>query len=157
MKDLDIAYMAGILDGEGCISITKICPKNTNLHNLSYGLQVRVGMVDKSIPLLFYYAFGGSFLQKIYSHKGYRNQWLWRVSGVLAVRSLKILLPYLRSKKNEAELAIRFWEVKRHRTVAGEKGRQGNIPKSADEIALENNYYTLMRQFKDKSEVMVNG
>ena len=157
MKDTELAYMAGILDGEGCISITKIRASNTNLHNLSYGLQVRVGMVDKSIPLLFYYAFGGSFRQRKYSHKEYKNQWLWGVSGKLAIRSLEMLLPYLRSKKNEAELAIKFWGIKRHRNVAGEKGRQGNIPKSADEIALEDNYYVLMRQLKDKSEVTING
>ena len=157
MKDIDLAYMAGMLDGEGCISITKGRPKNTNLHNLSYGLQIRISMVDKSIPLLFLFVFGGSLRQRDYSHKGYKNQWRWSVSGELAVRSLEMLMPYLRSKKNEAELAIKFWGIKRHRNVAGTKGRQGNIPKSTDEIALEDNCYVLMRQLKDKSGVMING
>lgn len=157
MKDMDLAYMAGMLDGEGCISITKIRPKNTNRHNLSYGLQIRISMVDKSIPLLFLFVFGGSLREVNYSHKGYRNQWRWAVSGELAVRSLEMLMPYLRSKKNEAELAIKFWGVKRHPDVAGKKGRQGNIPKSADEIALEDSYYVLMRKLKNKSGVMING
>ncbi len=148
MKEIDLAYMAGLLDGEGCISITKVIP-STNLRNPSYGVSVRVSMVDKNIPVLFHSAFGGSLSQKNY--KEYKTQWQWGIYGYPAIVSLKSLLPYLRSKKNEADLAISFWGIKRHR--GSNKGQHGNIPKTEKELALEESNYLLMRNLKDKSEV----
>lgn len=155
MKDIDLAYVAGILDGEGCISITKIRPKNTNLHNPCYGLQIRVSMVDKAIPLLCQSFFGGYLWQKPPRNEKEKPQWKWAVQSKEAVKCLNLLLPYLRSKKNEAELAIKFWEIKRHR--GGNKGLQGNLPKSKEELVLEESHYVLMRKLKNKSEVMING
>ena len=144
MTEIELAYMAGLFDGEGCISITKVYPKQTNLHNASYGLTTRVSMVDKNIPEFFYSTFGGHLVEKKPRKSEEKLQWKWGACGANASICLRELLPYLRSKTEEAEIALNFWGTKR--TRGGNKGMRGNLPKSKEEIAHEEAHYILVHK-----------
>ena len=152
MEKLLRAYLAGIIDGEGCISITKVPPKRGRV-SPAYRLSCALGMANAYIPQLFKFSFGGSVSR---SQKGQNKTiWSWRTSGILANTFLKALLPYLRLKRNEAELAIKFQG--RKSVHGGVKGIQGHPLKTDEEWAVEEAQYILMRNLKDKSEVTVNG
>jgi len=92
----DLAYLAGFFDGEGCITIDKL-----------YNMRCEVGNTNEWIIKFFQFYFSGS---------GYRARrkiettvfWVWYVRGKDATKFLKMILPYLKLKRTEAELAIKF-------------------------------------------------
>ena len=59
MKKTEVAYLAGIFDGEGSISIIKTQPNLKNREKAPrYRLTVSVGMACEYIPNLFLFSFG---------------------------------------------------------------------------------------------------
>jgi hypothetical protein len=120
MNEIDLAYIAGIIDGEGSIGINKI--KNYNGTNTTYyRLLVQVCMVEGCIP-----------------------QWLCDAFG--AVSFLKVILPYLKIKKEQAEIAIEF-QSQRMKS-GGIEGKRGQKFKTESEQSIEEAQYTLMRNLK---------
>lgn len=107
------AYIAGIIDGEGSIRINKcFTPKLIQAHKLRnpmYYAQINLGMVTKEIPDLLMDTFGGNVREE--RVPGRRSIWRYSLTGRKnLVSTLKILLPYLRVKKQHAVLAISFCE-----------------------------------------------
>jgi len=155
MKEIEIAYMAGVFDGEGSIIIGK-SKQSTNRIGIGYQLLLSLGMADKSIPDLFCSTFGG-FVFDIPAHRtefvknALKTQWIWRINSKKAMQCLEILIPYLRVKKDEARLAITFQTAKS--IHGGIKGIRGHPPKTDEAWAIEENQYILMRSLKNKSEV----
>jgi len=135
MRKIDLAYLAGILDGEGCVHIAKEKRKQSFV----YKLRVQVSMVDKVPPMLAHNTFGG-YLRLRDRNAKWKPLWEWQVKSNNAVTCLKVLLPYLRTKRVEAELALKFWSEKNH--VA--------IRKTKEVAALEEANYTLMKSLKNK-------
>ena len=147
MKKTDIAYMAGIFDGEGSITIAK--RPATPKWNPCYYLKVNIGMANEYIPKLFQFYFGGSIYR--YEPRGLSKLPLWnlKLTTRQATELLSVLLPYLKLKRNEAELAIAFQAKKQHGGMWGESGY-----KSDEQLAVEEAQYILMKDFKNKSEVV---
>lgn len=87
----EMAYYAGIIDGEGCISYYK-----------SLGVSVE-GLYPKTL-IEMHTVFGGSVseIKRINKRRYYR----WRIYGQDAGRCLQMLLPYLREKKEQAEVGL---------------------------------------------------
>lgn len=100
-----LAYAAGIIDGEGCIIIGKGKPKGLRL-TYQYSLRVTVGM---SVPIAIDWLknnFGGSI--KYRANGKYKPIYHWSVLSIQAEGFIKIILPYLKVKRKEAELALEF-------------------------------------------------
>lgn len=104
---LDKAYVTGIVDGEGWITICK-------QQNKPVTLRVCVG--NTFLPLLeaLKETYGGS----IYScgsqqrhTKQQRPVWHWCLNGKLCLPILQDTLPYLLIKKERAELALLFIDI----------------------------------------------
>jgi hypothetical protein len=108
-KTWERGYAAGLIDGEGCISIKKVNNFNKK-RNPEYSLQVSMNLLDAEPIDFMYGCFGGS----IYHIKAseYDNQhkdnWRWEINRKSAQQFLKQILPFLRIKKSQAELGIRF-------------------------------------------------
>ena len=144
MTIADLNYMAGIFDGEGCISIGK--HKKRGHWNAAYSLKVAIVMCNAYIPNLFQFAFGG----KVYTqNRGgrYLPEWHWAIAANKAVEFLKILLPYLRLKKDEAELAIRFQAFKKNKHTY-----PGNAY-TEEEVAILEAERILLQALHNKAEV----
>lgn len=98
-----LSYLAGFLDGEGCIQISKTQRKN---YNPEYHLSLTASQIHPEPLKMLKYKFGGSiFVRK--SSTG-RNLGVWGVSAKQAAKVLEEILPYLVVKKEQAELAILF-------------------------------------------------
>lgn len=115
---LPIAYVAGLIDGEGCIYINQ-----TARGYLS--TVVTVGMTTKALPILeaLKTQFGGALNQ----HNRAKGKWdaayAWRASGSDAVNVLRLILPDLMLKAEQARLGIRLEEIKAaHREHFGRPG-----------------------------------
>ena len=91
-----LAYIAGFVDGEGCIRI-----KKSNKQGNSYYVTMTIS--SNNLPVLEFIREG--FDGKIYKkERGYQ----YYLSSGEAVDFLKCILAYLKVKQAEAELAIEF-------------------------------------------------
>ena len=104
---LDVRYIAGIVDGEGCVTVIKRLEKH--MDRVSYRLVVQVSMTHEGVIKALQDSIGGSY-SAIHWHtrRNNRTAYQWRKYGVDAVELLQSILPYLIVKKAEAELAIAF-------------------------------------------------
>ena len=144
MKKLDLAYMAGLFDGEGSISIGKHL--KIGRWNPTYSLKVTMAMANPYIPHLFQMAIGG--VVKGYERKGKRlPTWYWYLESKKAIPFLEAIMPYLRLKQDEARLAQEFQALKR--TIRPYKGRSY----TPQEVAVFEAQKILMSKLHDKTEV----
>jgi len=118
LRDTDIAYLAGLFDGEGTITVTLHKDRRTKK---GYNLATTVSICNtcREVIELFDRLIKGKVVtvppkgncRTIYRVE-YRNKWD-------IIKFLKTLLPYLWLKRREAELMIRFCESR----VAHPRGR----------------------------------
>ena len=111
MSDLSLAYLAGVFDGEGCISFSlreqaSAKSKSPNLQTI-----VAVQMSDCATVSLFHERWPGVFgkvsRKRFPSH--WKTQWRWVLMADDIVPFLSEIRPYLRLKRPQAELALRYY------------------------------------------------
>jgi hypothetical protein len=100
-----LGYAAGIIDGEGCIYISKGKPRGFRL-TPQFTLKVAVGMSNLSAVKLLHKAFGGALRKR--ANKNYKSIYRWELSSVEAECFLRLLRSYLIVKHSEANLGIAF-------------------------------------------------
>jgi hypothetical protein len=107
--ETDLAWAAGFIDGEGCVSIvqrwTGAC--STKKSYRYYQLNINVPQINKDPLLKLQKMFGGQ-IQAIKPTGPRRQSFVWTIHAALAGRMLSMLVPYLIVKKNEAELALQY-------------------------------------------------
>jgi len=99
---MNLAYVAGIFDGEGCVNFTRT--RNT--------IYPRVLVVNTNRPLLegFVEQFGGD-IRPLSAHKeGWKQGWEWLLSWSKAVAFLDRIHPWLRVKDAQAETVF-AWDT----------------------------------------------
>ena len=103
MKNTDLAYMAGFFDGEGSVGIyVKSYAKN------QYYMKCSLTQAGEFLPNLMKFHFGGRTYSAGRREIRYKDQWEWKIYGHQAKEFLKAIVPYLKIKRAEAELAIEF-------------------------------------------------
>jgi hypothetical protein len=100
----DLAYFAGLFDGEGYIGIRRV--SRTGWHgNGTYALQLTIANTIRS-PL--------DEAQAIWHGKVVKGQgtnrpcFHWHLHGRMAAAFLQDILPYLRIKRQQAEVALEY-------------------------------------------------
>ena len=100
LSETEKAYIAGIVDGEGTVSIgftsthcARVYVANTNMKLIEW-LQRRVGGRIKTVPR---------------SHPNHKTVYYWRPSHRLALVLLGEIRPYLVIKDQQSELVVRFF------------------------------------------------
>ena len=142
----DLAWAAGIIDGEGSIYIRK----NTHLSDRSvqykgrhrspgYSLILEVGMTDAITILKLYDIFQCGVLIKPKKLRSTRWVYRWHCSSNAACEILSWVYPWLVTKKLQAKLAFRFSKIKI-------KGM--NTPMPIKQVQHKDLYYRLMRRMK---------
>ena len=99
LSETDKAYLAGFIDGDGCIMVSH--KKGTN----SYAADVGVYQSDGKILFYLKDRWGAG---NIYEHKQKRGRsyFRWNISNSQGAKLLEEILPYLRIKKLQAEGVI---------------------------------------------------
>jgi len=137
-ESLDWAYLAGLVDGEGCITI------NHNKSERYYSGLLTIGMVDEDI-VRWCHKFTG--FGCIYKHTGKGNcqdSFIWTVRTRQAAVVLEKLLPYLRVKKLQALIVL---ELQKHIY----QNRPGyRRPLSSEELAYRHSLYLKIRSLHTK-------
>lgn len=107
----EIAYAAGLIDGEGCIDLDG---RARHGKEPTYRARVTVGMTTPAIDVLKWLneQWGGSLHNSRKATDAWASAWTWTVQGSDARRLLQQIAPYLRIKSAQARLAL---EVERIR------------------------------------------
>lgn len=141
MNQTTASYWAGMLDGEGSIVISKSAKGQRSLH-LTHFLRVLIYNTDKALIESAKTDFGFGCITKTITHhpviNGRKNTKTSTVYAFNAITNnaeqfLKIIYPYLRLKKPQADLAFKFQEYKRQTTIHGRK-KGGEYPKMSQEV-----------------------
>lgn len=142
MNPVNLAYAAGLLDGEGCIYIHRTTEETKNGLRYGYSLGVTMKMVDREPIAFMSELFGGRIYDKRVTGTMRRPQYAWRLQGLPALNCLVLMRPYLRSKAAQADLGIAFGE--RMAMV----GNPGSAQHSPEMKAWQDACYLQMRQLK---------
>ena len=120
---VELAYLAGLFDGEGCIMIVRRSPFSIGHKSVYHYLSLSLTMANQQMPELFQYYFGGSAKPVKKQTVGRQPLWRWDITHNGALGVLRALLPYLRLKLDEAELGIKF-QLKHKKTTHSLKEEQ---------------------------------
>jgi hypothetical protein len=102
LSETDKAYLAGIIDGEGCITVCKGAKYDNRV------VTVAVVMNDREAVDMLFAAFGGCFFEVKKSNPKWNDSFRWAVKQRKAKIALEAVLPYLRVKDRQARLALEF-------------------------------------------------
>jgi hypothetical protein len=117
MKAVDLAYIAGLTDGEGTIGITRVKERKRRVY--SYYLKVSIGMTNEYLPKWLKLSFGGVLYYHVRGkYKNWKPTFDWIITGDQAGDFVKAIYSYLRIKKPQADLAREFLTVKGKYKVA---------------------------------------
>jgi hypothetical protein len=103
----ELAYLAGFMDGEGTIGMRRVVrPRNTS--GYSYEPYVSCGNTDPSIVTWLSEIFGGQVRKRAVTRGRNHKPWFyhWQVKSRSATAVCRVLLPYLRMKRPQAELLL---------------------------------------------------
>ena len=110
---LDIRYVAGFFDGEGCIQLCYSGMSRATSVLASVHLMIQVSNNDKPILDRIQGWLGGRVVARTMAKKKPQHKQCYYlvISGRKAAQFLNVLLPYLHVKRKQAEAAILFSET----------------------------------------------
>ena len=115
-RETDLAWFAGIIDGEGCIRgyRTKVIKGKSGVN-----LSVTVQMTSKrTIVNLKRIAKMGTILEKK-RVKHYRQIYVWAVWAQQGAKLLKEILPFLYTKQKQAKIFLKIAESMNYKKLRG--------------------------------------
>jgi hypothetical protein len=145
IREADLAYVAGIVDADGCIRVEKLKNNGRSRDGTSYAAFIAVQQVEPQAVELAKAIFGGYLITVKPTPKmpNARTMLRWTAKSQVAARALVLLCPYLRIKRPQAENAIALAslvvELNRARYVGVVPGRNGprqRTPAELDRLAI---------------------
>ena len=116
MNQNDIAYMAGLFDGEGHVEYKKRLVKQKKGKNKAYktwSIRCEMSMTDKGVMEWFHQTLNFGTLNKREAKKswtGKKPQWRWRCSYRDALKFAKLMWPHAQVKLHKLEQIIDHYE-----------------------------------------------
>jgi len=102
-----LAYLAGIIDGEGTFTIKKQKGEKAN-HNPTYREKVHVKMADGNVIMLLKKMFGGCTYTRDYENKKWLISYVYEGLDSTADGVARKLLPFLQETRKQAEIIIKL-------------------------------------------------
>lgn len=130
---MEIAYVAGLFDGEGYVRAQKITRPLPSEY-IAWQVYIGIGMTHAQVIEKLQRQFGGSLTINDHSKRNinHRPQFFWKTSSQKACAMLRQILPFLIVKREEVELALelqasidahkfklgnQFWKHKDHTAI----------------------------------------
>ena len=147
----EASYMAGILDGEGCLSIGNFSGnrKNGDRH---YQTNLCVCSTDVILIDWIVSTFGGykgTYTPKQMSRNGRKQVYRWQCSSDRLLHICEITHPYLTIKKRQAEILIAM--RKTFTNSHNEKGKQRVQNLSKEILDLRQSYFIELRALHNRT------
>lgn len=115
----DLAYIAGILDGEGTIDIR---PSFTTHKGKKYGpyyiVRLTISNCDMNLMNYLMEKVGGKFYTQRRDNPNHKDVYKWQIFGKNAIYLLEHLIGYMIIKRQHAEIAISGGTLENREMVA---------------------------------------
>jgi hypothetical protein len=106
MKESQKAYYAGIVDGEGHLSIRK----DSSSGYAKYSVVIKISQVDQKLGKSLKECFGGSLTTS--SLPSGKTVYIWLPYGRICIKNfLLCVIPYLRIKTKQAKIIYKFLDI----------------------------------------------
>lgn len=140
-----LAYLAGIVDGEGSIYIGNFSsnPKTGTLH---YQTNMEVTNTDENLINWLKETFGGrinKYTFKQLPKNSRRPVFRWIVSGELIAYLCNLIQPYLVIKRAQCEIMLKMRET--FKGTGAVKGKSGCQPVTQEILQIRKMYFDQMR------------
>lgn len=101
LKETDLIYAAGFLDGEGCFELLGPAHKSC----------IRIKVYNSYKPVIdwFLETFGGSYYNA--GRMSIKPMYAWSITGENCVNFCKLIIPFLKEKKRQAEIIVEFRDL----------------------------------------------
>lgn len=115
MKESDISYIAGLFDGEGCVTCKQVKRKRKDRGDKIYNqwyIRCEIAMTDRSVIAWLHetLGFGWSAEKKYHTKPKYKKQWRWCCGYRDALLFAKLMWPYAQTKLHKLESIIDHYE-----------------------------------------------
>jgi hypothetical protein len=124
MKTRDLAWAAGIIDGEGCFS--------SQISRWLVYFRIEVVNTDPRMVLELKRIFGGTVHPKRKAKGNWRPTWTWQVMGKTALEVARLVRPFLVCKQVQADIVIVAGAERRGRGGRGYRRTAGDEYMSLD-------------------------
>ena len=115
-KKEDLAYIAGVIDSDGCISINKDIKK--------YKPTIEIVQVQPEAINFMNKIFEGKIIKKS-NHKNRKDLYRWRIQSRNNLKIfLEAILPFLKIKRKQAKIVINYCNIR----INSIKNNGGNSP-----------------------------
>ena len=112
LSDIEIGYLAGLIDGEGYIQIVRRKQK----YGYEYEMKISICSTDMRLVDWIVNKCGGKYYNTTPPNRLlHKPQYRWQISGKAAIGILKIVEPYSIIKRQQCEIALRFLDLKSER------------------------------------------
>jgi hypothetical protein len=161
MKSTDLAWQAGIIDGEGCITLTKQIRKGRP--SPAFRPMITVSNTDVRICNPFVESWGGKLYKRPDSRtdKNWADSYTWYCPWSSVTTCLKAIIPYLAAKRSQAELLIEFIsrnkDFPRYKGSTEGKSRGGSAPLGIEEIKYREGVWNAIRKLNTKGKFSRRG
>lgn len=141
MTPEESAYVAGFVDGEGCISIVKRKPYRS-CKSTTYALSFMITNTNLNVLKYIQSLLGvGTIIKKdTTKYPKWKSCYNYQVCSEQALEVLKVIEPHLVLKKEQAQLAIKYQSE-----PSENNGKNGN---SIEYTSKQEEYYLQMRALK---------
>jgi hypothetical protein len=136
------SYIAGIIDGEGCITI-KLSRKNSK-RAPCYTSDVAVSMSNEEVIKLLHQRYGGTYWVRTFPNEDWRAMYCWAIGNQGCQRVLEEVLPFLIVKKKQAEFCLK---------LCAEKQSGRSVPLTEEEIAYRTSLYLSCKDLNKRGKV----
>ena len=115
MNTNDAAYIAGLFDGEGCVTCKQVKRKRKDRGDKIYNqwyIRCEISMTDKAVIEWIHetLGFGWSAEKKYHTKPKYKKQWRWCCGYRDALTFAKIIWPFAQVKLHAIENIIDHYE-----------------------------------------------
>jgi hypothetical protein len=104
MNKTDLIYLAGFIDADGCITVNR----SKRGEKWYFGAVVNISGTRREPHDLASSIWGGKVWCWMPKNSSHRPNFQWNRQGMSAVNAITDLLPFLRVKREHAELALRL-------------------------------------------------
>ncbi len=145
-QDVDRAWMAGLIDGEGCVSVVAVQP--TTGVNESHSMRLQVRMADaEAVERVVAITGMSNVTYDLDTGQGNRPAQQWKISGDKAADALADIYPFLTVKRRQAIIG---WNLQRLKDGIV-TGRGQPIP--AENMAKRRLLHDVLRKLNQREPV----
>lgn len=109
LPEAEKGYLAGLIDGEAYIGITKSIRKDNG--RVRYAPSCRIRMTDYAIVKSLHLLFSGSYHYYRKTPKKHKDQWEWVLDYKQGRDFIEKILPYLKIKKPQALVYLEYYKA----------------------------------------------